>query len=193
MSLFPSPAQTFVEQGPQSVVLGGGCFWCTEAIYLACTGVTAVIPGYAGGDASSATYEQVCSGQSGHAEVIRIDYQAEQISLGDLLLLFFSVAHDPTQRNRQGNDRGSQYRSVIFYQDEAQRAFAAAYIEQLNQASVFAAPIVTTLEQLHAFYPAESYHHNYVARNPEQPYVRFAAVPKLKKFSDQYPQWIIRR
>lgn len=185
---FPAPTGQFAEQGQQSLVLGGGCFWCTEAIYLACDGVSEVTPGYAGGDAASANYQQVCSGQSGHAEVIRIDYDADQVKLGTLLMLFFSVAHDPTQHNRQGNDIGSQYRSVIFYSSDRQRQFACDYITELNQAAVFAAPIVTTLEALDTFYPAEDYHHNYAARNPQQPYVRFAALPKLEKFVARYPQ-----
>lgn len=160
-------------------VLAGGCFWCTEAVFAALDGVLNVMPGYMGGDAAMANYDAVCSGRSGHAEAIRISYNPAKISFGGLLRVFFTVAHDPTQRNRQGHDVGTQYRSTIFPLDARQHAVAAAYIAQLDAAGVFAAPIATTLEAHAAFYPAEAYHHRYAERNPGQPYVVAVALPKL--------------
>ncbi|MFN3713397.1 MAG: peptide-methionine (S)-S-oxide reductase MsrA [Alcanivoracaceae bacterium] len=192
MATFPDPITDLPQSGPQSLVLGGGCFWCTEAVYLALDGVTAVTPGYAGGSASSANYDAVCSGTSGHAEVIRIDYDADHISLGQLLKVFFSVAHDPTQLNRQGNDRGSQYRSAVFCRDAAEVGIVRGYIDQLNKAGVFDSAIVTTLEPLETFYPAEDYHRNYAARNPLQPYILFAASPKVSKLKQAYPDKLKR-
>lgn len=168
------------------LVLGGGCFWCTEAVFLQVAGVTAVTSGYAGGHPAQANYDAVCSGVTGHAEVIDIRYQPETVGYTDLLRLFFAVAHDPTQLNRQGNDRGTQYRSAIFYQNEEEHAVAAAYIAQLEQAGLFNAPIVTTLEPLAAFYDAEAYHQNYAARNPAQPYIQFAAQPKVAKLQQHF-------
>jgi peptide-methionine (S)-S-oxide reductase len=192
MATFPDPISDLPQSGMQRLVLGGGCFWCTEAVYLALDGVTAVTSGYAGGSASSANYEAVCSGTSGHAEVIRIDYDADRISLGQLLKVFFSVAHDPTQLNRQGNDRGTQYRSAVFYQDDAEAEVVRRYIEQLDRAALFSSPIVTTLEPLDAFYPAEAYHQDYAARNPLQPYILFAAGPKVSKLKQTYPDKLKR-
>jgi peptide-methionine (S)-S-oxide reductase len=172
-----------------AVVLAGGCFWCTEAIFRQLDGVHSVVSGYAGGDAATADYKSVCTGQTGHAEVIRIEYDPATVSYGQLLKVFFSVAHDPTTLNRQGNDRGTQYRSAIFYQSTEERAVAEAYIRQLMAANAFAKPIVTTLEPLTAFYPAEAYHQNYAAQNPDQPYISAAAQPKVEKvkkyFSDK--------
>lgn len=162
-------------------VLAGGCFWCTEAVFTQLAGVISVAPGYAGGRAERANYEAVCTGVSGHAEVIRIEYQPERIGFGDLLQVFFAVAHDATQLNRQGNDIGTQYRSAIFPQDEAQRQCAEAYIQQLTEAGVFLAPIATTVEPGQVFYPAESYHYDYAARNPDQPYIRGVSAPKAEK------------
>jgi peptide-methionine (S)-S-oxide reductase len=192
MASFPDPRSDLPQSGPQSLVLGGGCFWCTEAVFLALEGVTAVTSGYAGGSASTANYDAVCSGASGHAEVIRIDYDADRISLGQLLKIFFSVAHDPTQLNRQGNDRGSQYRSAVFHRDQAEAAVVRDYIAQLDDAGLFSSPIVTTLEPLDAFYPAEDYHQNYAARNPLQPYILFAASPKVAKLKLGYPDKLKR-
>ena len=169
------------QQDPGRLVLGGGCFWCTEAVFLAVRGVTSVVSGYAGGHAAQANYESVCTGVTGHAEVIDIHYHPATVSYTDLLRLFFAVAHDPTQLNRQGNDKGTQYRSAIFWQSEEEKAVAASYIDQLNRAGLFSAPIVTTLEPLSEFFSAEQYHQNYAARNPSQPYIRFAAMPKVEK------------
>lgn len=175
------------------LVLGGGCFWCTEAVFLALDGVTTVTSGYAGGHAAQANYDNVCSGVTGHAEVIEIRYQPERIGYTDLLRLFFAVAHDPTQLNRQGNDIGSQYRSVIFVSNEEERRVADAYIRQLDASGIFTAPIVTTLEPLDAFYTAEAYHQNYAARNPAQPYIRFAAAPKLEKLVNNFSPLLKQR
>ncbi|KAA2286080.1 peptide-methionine (S)-S-oxide reductase MsrA [Arenimonas fontis] len=168
-------------------VLAGGCFWCTEAVFRRLAGVTEVLPGYAGGSADTANYEAVCSGRTGHAEAIRIRYRPERISYGQLLKVFLAVAHDPTQKDRQGNDVGPQYRSAIFPLDEGQRQVARAYLEQLERAGVFAAPIVTALEPLQAFFVAEAYHHDYAARNPGQPYIVFVAGPKLDKLARTFP------
>ncbi|HEX4870959.1 MAG TPA: peptide-methionine (S)-S-oxide reductase MsrA [Nevskiaceae bacterium] len=166
---------------PAQAVLAGGCFWCTEAVFRALDGVLEVISGYAGDGPESATYERVCSGRTNHAEVIRVVYDPARVRLGALLRVFFAVAHDPTQLDRQGNDRGRQYRSAIFYADEAQRQVAAAYIRQLDRAGVFNRPIVTRLEPLEDFFEAEPYHQDYAARNPQQPYIAHVALPKVDK------------
>lgn len=169
-------------------VLAGGCFWCTEAVFKQLAGVLQVEPGYAGGRADRANYEAVCTGVSGHAEVIRIEYDPLRIGFGDLLQVFFAVAHDATQLNRQGNDVGSQYRSAIFPQDAAQQKCAEAYILQLTEAGVFLAPIATTVEPGHVVYPAERYHHDYAARNPQQPYIRAVSAPKAEKLRVYFPE-----
>jgi peptide-methionine (S)-S-oxide reductase len=178
---FPDPQHGPKAEGEQSIVLGGGCFWCTEAVYSQLAGVRSVAPGYAGDDEASANYEAVCSGRTRHAEVIRVTYDAGMLSLGQILKLFFSIAHDPTQQNRQGNDVGPQYRSAIFFEREEQRQVAADYIAQLDAAHVFDAKIVTELAPLTRFYPAEAYHHAYAARNPQQGYIRAVSDPKVKK------------
>jgi peptide-methionine (S)-S-oxide reductase len=172
--------------GDATVVLAGGCFWCTEAVYLQLDGVKEVLPGYAGGTAETANYESVCSGTTNHAEAIRITYDPRRISLGQILKVFFSVAHNPTELNQQGADRGRQYRSAIFYADKEQKRIADSYIRQLDAARVFDRPIVTTLEPLDAFYPAEAYHQNYAARNPAQPYIAFTAAPKVEKLRTNF-------
>jgi len=171
----------------QSAVLAGGCFWCVEAVYRQLDGVVNVTSGYAGGTKETADYRTVCSGTTNHAEAVRVDYDPTKISYGDLLKVFFSVAHDPTQRDRQGNDVGRQYRSAIFYEDEVQCFFAQAYIHQLNDEHVFSSPIMTTLEPLTGFYEAEPYHQDYAARNPNQPYIAFVALPKVEKVREYYP------
>jgi peptide-methionine (S)-S-oxide reductase len=184
---FPDAAFDPEAHGPHAIVLGGGCFWCTEAVYSALHGVRSVMPGYAGDAEALADYETVCTGRTNHAEVIRIDYDADAISLGKILRLFFSIAHDPTERDRQGADIGRQYRSVIFHEDEAQREVAARYIAQLDAAHVLGAPIATELAPLTAFYPAEPYHHGYAARNPQQGYIRGVAEPKVRKLVSAFP------
>ena len=179
---FPDPELDPVEEGgPARIVLGGGCFWCTEAVYRELEGVLTVKPGYAGDTAATADYRTVCGGRTDHAEVIEVTYDPDRITLGRILKLFFSIAHDPTEKDRQGADVGRQYRSVIFFESERQRQVATAYIAQIDAAKLFDAPIQTTLEPLQAFYEAEDYHHDYAARNPNQPYVRMVAAPKVAK------------
>jgi peptide-methionine (S)-S-oxide reductase len=184
---FPDPARDLpATPGPRDAVLAGGCFWCTEAVYRQIDGVLDVISGYAGGAAETATYEAVCTGRTGHAEAIRITYDPSRVSYGMLLKVFFATAHDPTQLNRQGNDVGTQYRSAIFWADAAEQAVAEAYIAQLDAAKVFPAPIVTTLEPLKAFFPAEPYHQDYAARNPRQPYIAAVSAPKVAKTREMF-------
>jgi peptide-methionine (S)-S-oxide reductase len=181
IDLPPDPTGT-----PQSVVLGGGCFWCTEAVFVKLDGVISVVSGYAGGTADTADYQTVCSGTTDHAEVIRVRFDSSRISFGQILKVFFAVAHDPTHLNRQGNDIGRQYRSAVFFADDDQQRVAAAYIQQLKDAKVFESPIVTTLEPLEQFFEAEGYHQNFAARNPGQPYVAAVAMPKVKKLEKAF-------
>jgi peptide-methionine (S)-S-oxide reductase len=165
----------------RSIVLGGGCFWCTEAVYTQLEGVISVRPGYAGGTRETADYETVCTGRTDHAEVIEVVYDPAKLALGQILKVFFSIAHDPTQKDRQGNDVGRQYRSVIFYADEEQRRVAQAYIDQLTKLRAYDLPIVTELAPLKEFFEAEQYHHDYAARNPGQSYIRGVSDPKVAK------------
>ncbi len=167
--------------GEALAVLAGGCFWCTEAVYRELDGVTEVVSGYSGGSADAANYEAVCTGRTEHAEVIEIAYDPARMSFGKLLKIFFAVAHDPTQLDRQGNDVGPQYRSAIFYTNAEQKRIAEAYIAQLDAAKVFAEPIVTRLEPLEQFFEAERYHQNYAALHPGQPYIAGVAAPKVEK------------
>ena len=181
---FPDPALDMdrsVTKGKQTAVLAGGCFWCTEAVFEQLIGVEKVVSGYAGGKAEMAHYNIVSSGKTDHAESIQITFDPSKISYGQLLKVFFSVAHDPTQLNRQGPDYGRQYRSAIFYADQEQKQIAEAYIQQLQQVKVFSKPIVTEVTGLKGFYPAEEYHQDFVKRNPTHPYVVTNALPKLKK------------
>jgi peptide-methionine (S)-S-oxide reductase len=182
---FPDPEQDLAGEAPPArIVLAGGCFWCTEAVYRQLEGVLGVRPGYAGGTAATADYRTVCSGRTNHAEAIEVSYDPARITLGTILKLFFSIAHDPTQKDRQGADIGRQYRSAIFYANEDQRRVAAAYIAQIEAAGLFDAPIQTTLEPLDQFFVAEDDHHDYAARNPSQPYVRMVAAPKVVKLRE---------
>ncbi len=167
----------------QTAVFAGGCFWCTEAAFQGLRGVQRVLPGYAGGQAPHPTYEQVCAGRTGHAEVVQVDFDPGQISYRDLLGVFFTV-HDPTTLNRQGNDIGTQYRSAIFYLDEAQKAEAQAFIAELNPE--FGGAIVTELAPLDVFYVAEEYHHDYFRKNPGSGYCQAVISPKLAKLRKQY-------
>jgi peptide-methionine (S)-S-oxide reductase len=186
---FPDPkVDTPLASTPteKTAILAGGCFWCVEAVFKELRGVTSVLSGYAGGSASTADYRTVCSGQTNHAEAIEVRYDDSQTTFGQLLKIHFSVAHDPTQKDRQGNDVGRQYRSAIFYTDEEQRSVAEAYIRQLDEARVFASPIATTLEPLKKFYVAEDYHQDYAARNPYQPYVAYVATPKVEKLRENF-------
>jgi peptide-methionine (S)-S-oxide reductase len=178
---FPAPELDPPEQGRRSIVLGGGCFWCTEAVYSQLDGVLSVRPGYAGGTEETANYRAVCTGTTDHVEVIEVAYDAGRISLGQILKLFFSIAHDPTQKDRQGNDVGRQYRSAIFTADEQQKRVAEAYIAQIGRDRLFDTPVVTEVVPLETFYEAEEYHHDYAARNPNQPYIRAVSTPKVEK------------
>lgn len=185
---FPDPAVDAADTSAASpvAVLAGGCFWCTEAVFLQLDGVQKVVSGYSGGEARTANYDAVCTGRTGHAEAIQITFDPKKVSFGKLLKIFFSVAHDPTQLNRQGNDRGTQYRSAIFYSDAEQKRIAEAYIQQLDQARIFSSPIVTQVVPLEAFYSAEGYHQNYCSLNPHNPYVAAVAEPKVAKTRKQY-------
>lgn len=166
-------------------VFGGGCFWCTEAVFDELRGVISVVPGYAGGSVKNPTYEQVCTGGTGHAEVIRIEFDPAQIAFKDLLTVFFAT-HDPTTLNRQGNDVGTQYRSAVLYADDNQKREAEAFIKELNDSKTFGKPVVTTLEPLGEFYEAEQYHRKYFANNPFQPYCQYTIPPKLQKLHKQF-------
>ncbi|MDP3858797.1 MAG: peptide-methionine (S)-S-oxide reductase MsrA [Stagnimonas sp.] len=179
---FPAPDYDPPASGARAeAVLAGGCFWCVEAIYRELDGVLDVVSGYSGGSAETADYKAVCTGRTEHAEVIQIAYDPAKLSFGALLRIFFAVAHDPTQLNRQGNDLGTQYRSAIFYADPQQKEVAERYIAQLDRAEVFTAPIVTRLEPLADFFVAEADHQNYAALNPGQPYIQAVSTPKLEK------------
>ena len=171
-----------------TAVLAGGCFWCTEAVFQALDGVREVISGYAGGTAATADYRTVCSGLTDHAEAVLVRYDPSRIRYGQLLKVFFAAAHDPTQVDRQGNDRGRQYRSAIFAATAGENEVAASYIRQLDAAGVFKAPIATRIEPLVAFFPAEAYHQDYAERNPDQPYVAAVARPKVEKLRTTFPE-----
>jgi peptide-methionine (S)-S-oxide reductase len=172
---------------PATAVLGGGCFWCLEAVFDELDGVLAVDSGYAGGALPNPTYEAVCGGRTGHAEVVRVTFDPAKLSLRDLLTVFFTI-HDPTTRNRQGNDIGTQYRSVVFCQDEAQRATAQAVVAELTAARIWPAPIVTEIAGAATFYPAEDYHQEYFARNGGQPYCQLVVAPKVAKFRKSFAE-----
>ena len=169
-----------------TAILAGGCFWCTEGVFKQLDGVLEVSSGYSGGTEATANYDAVCSGTTDHAEAIRIRFDPRKISYGQLLKVFFAVAHDPTQVNRQGNDRGRQYRSAVFYANDAQREVAEAYIRQLDEAKVFTAPIATEVVPLDAFYDAERYHQNYAELHPEQAYIAHVAAPKIEKLREKF-------
>lgn len=171
-------------------VFAGGCFWGVEAVFEQLKGVTDVVSGYSGGDASSAHYEMVGTGRTGHAESVQVTYDPSQISYGKLLQVYFSVAHDPTQLNRQGPDSGTQYRSAIFYSSTEQKRVAEAYIQQLTAAKVFKRPIVTQVTPLTGFYEAEDYHQDYIAHNPDNPYVVYNDLPKIQNVRRQYPELV---
>jgi peptide-methionine (S)-S-oxide reductase len=178
------PAPALDEPAPangrtQTVVLAGGCFWGVQAVFQHAKGVTAAVSGYAGGEKPTAHYEMVGSGRTGHAESVAVTFDPRQISYGKILQIYFSVAHNPTELNYQGPDQGTQYRSAIFYADDEQKRVAAAYIDQLQKASVFPEPIVTKLEPLHGFYPAEDYHQDFAVLHPSYPYIAFNDLPKV--------------
>lgn len=165
----------------ESIILGGGCFWCLEALFQRVEGVVMVVPGYAGGFAENPTYEQVCAEKTGHAEVVKIDFNPDKITLEELLDIFWQT-HDPTTPNRQGNDVGTQYRSIILYNSESQKVTAEASLYNLSNSELYSTTIVTEIQPLETFFPAEKYHHDYYNRNRNLPYCALVISPKLKKF-----------
>jgi peptide-methionine (S)-S-oxide reductase len=173
---------------PQTAVLAGGCFWGVQGVFEHVRGVQKVIAGYAGGDRASAQYETVSSGGTGHAESVKIVFDPAQVSYGQLLQIAFSVVHDPTQLNRQGPDVGSQYRSAVFYGDDEQKRIAESYIAQLEKAHAFSRPIVTRVDPLKGFYPAEDYHQDYLYHNPNVPYIAMFDIPKVQNFKRAFPE-----
>jgi peptide-methionine (S)-S-oxide reductase len=173
----------------QIAVLSGGCFWGVQGVYEHVKGVEKVVSGYTGGDRSTAHYEIVSTGTTGHAESVQITYDPAKLSYGEILRIFFSVAHDPTELNRQGPDTGTQYRSMITYTDAAQKQIATAYIDQLNKAHVFPRPIVTSVEGSKGFYAAEGYHQDYLEHNPTNPYIAFNDLPKVENLKRVFPNY----
>ena len=180
-------------KGEQTAVLAGGCFWGVEAVFEHVKGVTDVRSGYAGGSAQPVSYEEVSAGDTGHAESVQITYDPSRITYGRLLKVFFAVAHDPTELNRQGPDTGTQYRSAVFYSNKEQKVIAEAYIEQLNKAKVFGSPIVTQVSALQSFHEAEGYHQNYLANHPHEPYIVINDLPKLDNLRKQFPGLYVAR
>lgn len=168
-------------KGVEQATLGGGCFWCTEAVYLQLKGVVDVKPGYSGGHVKNPSYREVCNETTGHAEVVQVTFDPEMVSFSEILDVFFKT-HDPTTLNRQGNDVGTQYRSAVFYHSAEQKLIAEKVIRQLENEKVYRAPIVTEVTSFTAFYPAEDYHVNYFERNKNEPYCRFVVAPKVEKF-----------
>ncbi len=188
---FPDPAVDVPAgemTGPQTAVLAGGCFWGMEAVFEHLKGVTNVVSGFAGGEKSTAHYETVSTGRTGHAESVQITYDPNQITYGQILKVYFAIAHDPTELNHQGPDSGTQYRSSIFYSNDEQKKIAEAYIQQLDAAKVYSHKIVTQVVPLKGFYPAESYHQHYLENHPDQPYIVYNDLPKLAALKKQYPQ-----
>jgi len=188
---FPSPAvDTTIssQKGEQTAVFAGGCFWGIQAVFQHVKGVISATSGYSGGAAKTAEYELVSSGETGHAESVKVVYDPSQITYGQLLRVFFSVAHDPTQLNRQGPDTGSQYRSVVFYSTDEQKRIAEAYIAQLGQTKVYSNKIVTQVVPLQGFYAAEAYHQDYAIRHPNQPYIVYNDAPKVEHLREQLPE-----
>lgn len=174
-----------MNQQTETAVFGGGCFWCTEAVFERLRGVISVMPGYAGGNVKNPSYKLVCTGTTGHAEVIRVEFDPAQISYRDLLTVFFAT-HDPTTLNRQGHDTGTQYRSIILYSNASQKSAAEAMIEELNRSGTFTQPLVTEVKPLTEFYEAEEYHRRYYISNPEQPYCQYVIDPKVEKANQRF-------
>jgi peptide-methionine (S)-S-oxide reductase len=171
--------------GQETATLGGGCFWCLEAVYSEMEGVVSAIPGYMGGQVENPSYHEVCTGRTGHVEVVQVAFDPEVTSYRDILGVFFAI-HDPTSRDRQGNDVGSQYRSVIYYHDARQRAIAEELIREMDAEGVWGKPVVTEVQPAAAFYPAEDYHQEYFRNNPEQPYCAYVVAPKVSKFRQKF-------
>jgi peptide-methionine (S)-S-oxide reductase len=193
---FPDPATDeplAKTSSQQQVVFAGGCFWGVQAVFKHTKGVISSTSGYSGGTVKNPSYEQVSTGKTGHAESVLVVYDPSQVSFGQLLKVFFSVAHDPTELNRQGPDEGTQYRSAIFFADDSQKRLAAAYVEQLNAAKVFHHSIVTQMGPLTAFYPAEGYHQNYAELHPNQPYIYINDLPKIENLKKEYPELYVKK
>ena len=192
---FPDPPSELnaPARGKETVVLAGGCFWGVEAVFERLRGVSEAVSGYAGGSKSTAQYETVSTGRTGHAESVKVTYDPSQITFGTLLKVYFSVAHDPTQLNRQGPDSGPQYRSEIFYTNPGQKQVAEEYIRKLDDAKVYRKPIVTKIASLEGFYAAESYHQHYLDRNPRDPYIVFNDLPKLRHLQENYPDLLKKK
>jgi peptide-methionine (S)-S-oxide reductase len=187
----PNPAlnaSLATNKGEQTAVLAGGCFWGIQVVFQHVKGIISATSGYSGGSGQSAQYQVVSTGETGHAESVKITYDPSKISYGQLLRIFFSVAHDPTELNRQGPDEGTQYRSSIFYDGDEQKRIAEAYIAQLEKAKVFTRPIVTQVVALKAFYPAEAYHQDYAARHPDSMYIVYNDAPKVVHLREQFPE-----
>jgi peptide-methionine (S)-S-oxide reductase len=178
--------------GHETAVLSGGCFWGIQAVFEHVKGVISATSGYTGGEASTAHYEMVSDGNTGHAESVSVVYDPAQISYGELLRVFFSVAHDPTEVNRQGPDTGTQYRSMISFANAEQKRIAGAYIQQLNNAKIFTRPIATQVVTLKGFYPAEAYHQDYAAHHPNDPYIYFNDAPKVEHLKKQFPELYVQ-
>jgi len=187
--VIPAPADDpATAAATETAVLAGGCFWGVQGVFQHVKGVTNAVSGYAGGDEKTARYETVGSGRTGHAEAVAITYDPKQISYGRILQIYFSVAHNPTELNRQGPDRGTQYRSTVFAQNDEQARVAKAYIEQLGKAGSFGAPIATTIELQKRFFPAEAYHQDYLTLNPNQPYIVINDLPKVANLQKVFPE-----
>ena len=183
---FAGEAQFQAPAGKQTAVLAGGCFWGVEAVFDHVKGVSKVVSGYSGGHDADPQYSEVSTGTTGHAESVMVTFDPSQVAYSQLLRIFFSVAHDPTEINRQGPDTGTQYRSVIFYANDYQKQIAAAYIDQLNKARVFPAPIATQVVPFQAFYRAEAYHQHFLSRHPDNPYIVYNDLPKLRELQKQF-------
>lgn len=191
---FPAPtvdAQPATASGKQTAVFAGGCFWGVQSVFERVKGVVATTAGYSGGSAATATYDQVSGEKTGHAESVKVVFDPSRITYGQLLRVFFSVVHDPTELNRQGPDVGTSYRSVIFYASEEQKRIASAYIAQLDALKIFPKPIVTEVTPLKAFYSAEAYHQDYALKNPDNPYIQVCDRPKIEALKQQYPDLFV--
>ena len=187
---FPDPAvddPLAASATQRSVVVAGGCFWGVQAVFQHVKGVVSATSGYAGGDVKNPSYEAVCTGRTGHAESVRVVYDPAQVSFGQILKVFFSVAHDPTEVNRQGPDTGTQYRSAVFFEGDDQQRMTRAYIDQLNQAKIFRRPIATQVLPLAAFYQAEAYHQDYATKHPYEPYIAINDLPKVEALRKEHP------
>ncbi len=192
--VIPAPANDVESAtGLQTAVLAGGCFWGVQGVFQHTAGVSNAVSGYSGGEKSTATYNAISSGTTGHAEAVEIKYDPKQISYGKILQIFFSVVHDPTQLNRQGPDSGTQYRSEIFATTADQKKIADAYVAQLNAAKVYPKPIVTKISSLKAFYPAEAYHQDYLTLHPNQPYIAINDIPKVESLKKLFSQNYIEK